>query len=250
MIARGVSLLEAFRPREPSLTLAALARRTGLPKPTVHRLANELVTLGLLQRNEGGYELGLLVFELGQRATRTAGLHDVALPYLGRLLEATRQVVNLAVLDGSDIVYVDRLRSRSDARLESTVGGRMPAHCTALGKVLLAHSAPTVVDRVVADGLAPRGPHTITSPEALRGELARVARDRVAYDIGESTASSLCVAAPVLDYQNNAVAAISVTGLPNEAALRAIGRTVREVGSALSRQYTVRWLANAARAAS
>jgi len=237
VLGRGFAILDAFRLREDFLTLNQLAERTGIPRSTTHRIANELIELGLLRRTNEGYELGLAIFEIGNRAARSASLAEIALPYLGRLLELTRQVVNLAVLDGTEVVYVDRLHAKRDAKMSTGVGSRLPAHCTALGKILLAMSAPTVTEKVIDKGLASRGPNTITDPVKFRTHLAEVRRRQVAFDVLESNALNFCVAAPILDFSGKPLAAISVTGFPDLASLERAAPVVLENARSLSRNY-------------
>jgi IclR family transcriptional regulator, acetate operon repressor len=248
VLGRGFAILDAFRLREDYLTLSQLAERTGLPRSTTHRLANELIELGLIRRSHDGYELGLSIFEIGNRAARTAGLQEVALPYLGRLLELTQQVVSVAVLDGTDVVYVDRLHAKRNARMRTGIGSRLPAHCTALGKVLLAMSDPRVTEQVIAKGLEPHGPNTITDPVKLRAHLAGVKSKQVAFDILESNATNLCVAAPILDFADKPVAAVSVTGFADLKSLERAAPIVLENARSLSRNYGLAMLERQSRA--
>lgn len=151
VVGRAVSLLAAFVPADNAVSLSELARRTGLPKPTAHRLAGHLISLGMLERTDGGLRLGLALFELGQLVPRQRGLRDAARPYLEDLRQASGEAVHLAILEAPDVVYVDKLAGRGGPALPSRVGGRMPAHCTAVGKVLLAH-APADLRRTVTQG--------------------------------------------------------------------------------------------------
>ncbi|WP_342000215.1 IclR family transcriptional regulator [Microbacterium sp. LWH7-1.2] len=237
VLGRGFAILDAFRLREDFLTLNQLAERTGIPRSTTHRIANELIELGLLRRTNEGYELGLAIFEIGNRAARSASLSEIALPYLGRLLELTRQVVNLAVLDGTEVVYVDRLHAKRDARMSSGIGSRLPAHCTALGKILLAMGPPSIAEKVIEKGLDPRGPNTITDPGRFRAHLAEVRRRQVAFDVHESNNINFCVAAPILDFAGKPLAAISVTGFPDLKSLERAAPVVLENARSLSRNY-------------
>jgi IclR family acetate operon transcriptional repressor len=112
------------RGASPGLGISELARRTGLAKTTVHRLTQELLDHGLLERHGENLRLGLRLFELGELATRQRNLRDVAMPHMADLRGATGQTVHLAVLQGTDVVYIQILRSRTAPRLPSRVGGR------------------------------------------------------------------------------------------------------------------------------
>src|SRR5205823_13960401 len=127
-LGRARSLLSAFCSGEAELTLAELSRRTDIPKPTGHRLLTELATWSVVERTPAGLRLGMGLFGLGQLAPRQRGLREAAAPFLADLFEATRETVHLAVLEGLEVVYVQKLDARRGPRLPSQVGGRMPAY--------------------------------------------------------------------------------------------------------------------------
>ena len=213
VLGRAVALLRAFGPDEPVLTLAELARRTGLPKATVHRMAGDLVELRLLDRVEGGYRLSGGLFELGMRASAERSLLELAMPFLQDLYERTHETVHLGIAEGQEVVYVAKIGGHRQVATPSRTGGRMPMHCTAIGKVLLAHADPAVRTAVLGGPLERRTPHTIVAPGLLRRQLDAVLEKGVAFEQEESTVGLRCVAAPVLDASGkHAVAAISVTG--------------------------------------
>lgn len=212
MLGRAFTLLGAFRPGDRELSLAELCRRTGMAKPTAHRLLAELASLGAVERTAGGIRLGLRLFELGQLVPRQRDLLEVAAPFLADLLEATRQTVHLGMLDGTDVVYVQKLVGHRGPDIPSRLGGRMPAHCTGVGKALLAFSPPERTDAVIATGLRRRTPRTVVAPGLLRAELAAIRRRGIAEEHEESAAGIACVAAPVLGEDGHAVAAVSITG--------------------------------------
>ncbi len=194
------------------LSLAELTRRSGLAKPTVHRICADLVARRILERTAGGYRLGIRLFELGNQVPVHRSLREVALPFLEDLYEATHELVHIAVLDGSDVVCVEKIASHRAMPSPARVGGRDPAYCTGVGKALLAFSAPEALDGVLARGLAPRTPYTIVLPRLLREQLDEIRRTAVAYDREELTIGMTCVAAPVLGADGLAVAALSVSG--------------------------------------
>lgn len=213
VLGKAVLILHAFRPEDRNLALAEMVRRTGLHKATAHRLSEQMVQLGLLDRGEGGYRLGQGLFELGMRASRERSLLELAMPFLQDLYERTHETVHLGVRDGHDVVYVAKIGGHRQARSPSRTGGRLPLYCTAIGKALLAHSSPEFQAEVLAGPLPRRTPHTLVAPGMLRTQLDRIPERGVAYEREESTLGLVCVAAPVLDDQGgHAIAAISVTG--------------------------------------
>ncbi|WP_026361502.1 IclR family transcriptional regulator [Amycolatopsis nigrescens] len=232
---RLTALLTAFEPGDDALGVSELARRTALPKSSVHRLVGHLVAAGLLEREQTSVRLGLKLFEIGQLAIRQRGLVDSARPYLADLREATRNTVHLAVLEGTEVVYLDVVRGADAPNLPSRIGGRFPAHATGVGKAMLAYAPASVLDTVLAAGLPRIGPRTITAPGLLRRQLAKVRTDGVAYEREESRAGVTCAASPLLDGQGRAVASISISGWSNRMRLDRVAPAVRTAALALTR---------------
>jgi IclR family transcriptional regulator, acetate operon repressor len=235
VLGRTMALLTAFRSGEEELTLAELARRAGIPKPTAHRLLAELATWNVVERTPGGHRLGMRLFELGQLAPQQRGLREAAAPFLADLFEATHETVHLAVPDGVDVVYVQKLPGRHGPRIDSRIGGRMPAYCTGVGKALLAFGPPERLAEVLAAGLVRRTPRTVVAPGLLRQELDRVRACGVAEEHEESTVGIACTAALVMDASGRAVAAISITGWANRMDTARLAPAVRTAALGLSR---------------
>lgn len=212
VLARAFTLLSAFKPGDAELTLAELCRRTAIPKPTAHRLLAELATWDVIERTPTGLRLGMRLFELGQLAPRQRGLREAAAPFLADLFEATHETVHLAILDGTEVVYLQKLDAKAGPAVPSRIGGRMPAHCTGVGKAMLAFSPRERLEHVLAAGLTRRTPRTVIAPGLLERELKTICQRGVAEEHEESGAGIACIAAPVLDASGVAVAAISITG--------------------------------------
>ncbi|GEL18730.1 IclR family transcriptional regulator [Pseudonocardia asaccharolytica] len=209
--ARVLAVLAAFSATNPRLTLTEISRRTGLPLTTTHRLVGELAAWGALERaGDGRYRIGLRLWEVGSLAPRSLGLRESAMPFLEDLYEVTRENVQLAVLDGTEVVYVERLSARSAVSVITRVGGRLPLHATGVGLVLLAHSPPELQERVLAGPLRRYTRKTICRPDELRRMLADVRRTGVAISDGQIELVSLSVAAPVRGPGGEVVAAVSV----------------------------------------
>ncbi|MGH3969163.1 MAG: IclR family transcriptional regulator [Mycobacterium sp.] len=193
------------------LTLAQLVRRTGLPRSSAHRMLERLVQLRWLRRNGYHYELGMRLVELGSLAVHQDRLHRAAIPLLHDLHRATGLVVHLAVLDGADVVYLEKIGGRMVAAIPTRVGGRQPAHCTAVGKAILAYSDG-------ADGVdlaSGKTRYSIGSPAQLAAELTKTRAHGVAFDREESLPGFGCVAAPI-GGPGEAVAAVSICGPMNQ----------------------------------
>jgi DNA-binding IclR family transcriptional regulator len=237
-VARVAAVLGAFGPRDTELGISELARRTGLPKSTVHRLAQELVRCRLLERSASSLRLGLWLFELGGLVTQQRDLRDIAMPYMSDLREATGQTVHLAVLEGTDVVYIHILPSKDAPRMPSRIGGRVSAHATGVGKAMLAFSPPETVDAVIAKGLPPVGPRTITAAGLLRRQLGRIRTTGVAFDQEESGPGIVCAASPLLGPDGLPRAAISVSGWGGRLNVNRIAIAVRTTSLALARELS------------
>jgi IclR family acetate operon transcriptional repressor len=235
VIGRAMTLLAAFRPADTALSLAELTRRTGIPKPTVHRLVGELASWDVVERTGTGVRLGMRLFELGTMAPRQRGLREAAAPFLADLFEATHETVHLAVPDGVEVVYVEKIDSRRAPAVPSRVGGRMPAYCTGVGKALLAFAPAGRLADVVAAGLERRTPRTVVAPGHLARDLAVIAERGIAEEHEESTVGIACVAAPVLDAAGIAVAAVSITGWANRLDTGRLAPAVRTAALGIGR---------------
>lgn len=216
-LERGLSVLACFNSTQPVRGIADLADELGLSRSSTHRYVVTLTELGYLEQlDDRRYRLGLGVIDLGFSSLVSTGLGELARPHLAALRDRAALTVSLAVLDGQDVIYLERLRGRPSKR--STVelaidpGSRQPAHCTALGKVLLAHlPAPEQQQLLSSAKLARHAPNTITTNGALREELGRVRAQGLAVDDEELAPGLLAIAAPVHDDSDEVLAAIDIT---------------------------------------
>jgi IclR family acetate operon transcriptional repressor len=195
--------------------LTELARKLGLGKSSVHRLLASLVTRGYVEKNPESdrYRLTYRLFGVGSRAASRLGLRDTAHPVMERLAAQTGETVNLGVLDGTRVLSVHRVESQHLLRMHLEIGGGIPAHATALGKVLLAGLAPNeLTRRLRGQRLERLTPNTLADRSALRRALGRVREAGFATDDEECSLGLRCVAAPILDHRGLAAAAVSVSG--------------------------------------
>ncbi|MEU5598449.1 IclR family transcriptional regulator [Streptomyces sp. NPDC020298] len=217
-VASKVSqVLAAFAGNSTELSLAELRRRTGLPASTAHRLAQDLLREGMLERSpRGDYRIGLRLWEIAARSVRGSGLREVAMPYLQNLYEATQQHVQLAVLDGDQALIVEKISGPGAVPTVGRAGGRLPLHASGVGKAILAHTDQGVQDRVLAGPLHRFTPHTVTSPNELRAALAQIRRDRTAYCHQELTLGAVSCAALIPTPELTTVASVSVVVTADE----------------------------------
>lgn len=211
-VAGRISLIvEAFDTATPVLSLSKLTERTGLPKSTVHRVADQLLELRWLERTPLGYRLGMKFLEVGGLVAGRSPLQERARPYLQDLQVATGHAVHLGVFEDHEVVILEKLWGHGAPAVPTRVGGRLPAHCTALGKALLAFAGDSVIDDVIAAGLDKRTGRTIVVPELFRQQLATVRTTHWALAEEEDVIGLHCVAAPIRG-SGRAIAAVSVSG--------------------------------------
>lgn len=207
--SRTLSLLGTFDALHRRLTLTEIARRADLPVPTTYRLVKELRQWGALSRTPAGdYVIGRRLWDVGLLAPTQTGLREIASPFLHDLYGATLATVHLAVREGAQALYLDRLAGHASVPVVSKIGARLPLHATGVGKVLLAH-APDEVREEVLSKLARITPRTVVHAGVIRGQLARVQRDGYATTIEEMTLGACSVAVPI-SRDHQVVAALGV----------------------------------------
>ena len=234
---RLLAVLAAFDRTASALSLTEISRRAGLTLPTAHRLVGLLTTWGALERDaSGAYHIGLRLWEIGALAPRGLALREAAMPYLEDLYEATHENVQLAVRDGMDVVYIERISGRSAVGVLARVGAHWPLHATGVGLVLLAHCDPAFQEEYLAsEQLASFTPFTVTDPATLRRMLAEVRRCGFAISERQITDDALSVAAPVRGAHGEVVAAVSVVVPCAGARTSALAPAVRLAGLGISR---------------
>ena len=238
-LTRGLRLLELFSPEDFELSIGEMSRRSGIPKSTTHRLVSDLLAWGALERGRRGVRLGVRLFELGNLVPDHTRLRELAVPFAHTLNAVTRLTSNIAVREGTEIIYIEKIRSRDLRVPHSRVGGRLPMHCTALGKAILAFSNEDFVEAVLEPPLERLTPRTVTDPMALRGELEEVRRKRVAYDLEESHEGLFCVAAPILAATGRVLGSISVTGASSKSQAQSFADAVAASAQAITHALAV-----------
>jgi DNA-binding IclR family transcriptional regulator len=209
--ARALAVLGAFDTEHPRLTLSEISRRTGLPVPTAHRLARELESWRALDRDlHGRYHIGLRLWEIGLLAPLASRLGEIALPFMQDLYEVTRENIHLAIRDGFDAVYVEKLTGHRSVPIISRTGGRLPMHATGVGKALLAHQGDELVQAYCERPLERPTRYTIVERGRLFRELEQVRKRGYATTSEEMTLGSFSVAVPVLDQSGTAAAALGI----------------------------------------
>jgi DNA-binding IclR family transcriptional regulator len=208
--SRALSLLGAFDHRHRMLTLTELAGRAQLPLPTAHRLVGELVEWGALTRlADGHYAIGRRLWDVGLLAPVQTGLRQAASPFLHDVYAATLATVHLAVRDRHQVLYLERLSGRASVPIVSTVGSRLPLHCTGVGKVLLAFAPEAVQREVLQSRLRRVTRHTVTAPGLLAEQLRRVRIEGYATTVEEMSLGACSVAVPI-HHTGDVVASVGI----------------------------------------
>jgi len=211
MVDRVVLILSVFERSSEALTAGQISVRSGIPRSSVQRILQQLVSARWLKRHEDGYALGLRMFEIGSLVAHRNRITCVARPVIHELAQRSGQVVHLAVLDQQDVVYLDKVGGAFADTLPSRVGGRLPAHCTAVGKALLAYSPPATVSEYLATGLRRRTEASLATPAAIEAAIVTIRDSGYATERDEAVPGVACVAAPIRNY-DEVVAAVSVCG--------------------------------------
>ena len=238
-VGKALQLLAAFRGTKPELGVSDLARRAGMPKSTAFRLLADLESAGFVARSGTKYRLGISLFELGSRVgfCRPNGLREVAMHDLSELHVHTGLTAHLGVLEGSEVVYVEKVHGGNPLRTLTTPGARQPASCSGLGKAMLAYGTPQEVRAVVEAGLPRRTRHSITEPGRFARELDRIRESGVAHDREEAALGLACVAAPIVA-DGRVAAAVSVSGPSVGVNWQLVETHVRRAASRISRRYS------------
>jgi DNA-binding IclR family transcriptional regulator len=241
VLGRALQILGAFSAQRPAMCLSDLSRHADLPVSTVHRMVGELVAWGALERGDDGcYRIGLRLWEVGALAPRSTGLREVALPFLEDLAHVTRENVQLAVREGTEVVFVERIAGTGAVGVLTRVGGRFALTATGVGLVLLAHAPADVQEEVLAGPIERYTPRTVTDPLELRRMLADVRACGFAVSDRQVTMDALSVAAPVLDAQDRVVAAVSLVVRHDTVAPHTLQPLLHTNARAISRALALR----------
>lgn len=213
-VAKALSVIEILAScAEAGINLTELSASLNMPKSTAHRYLATLLELRLAERSSADrFRLGTKVIELAGSFLASSDVRKESESILDEMAEKTGETVHLAVPSGAAVVYIAKVESRHTLGMFSHIGARLPMHCTALGKSILAFSGPERIQAVLSELPKPRTPNTITSEQVLREELVLIRSQGFAVDNEENEVGICCVGAPILDYTGMAIAAMSISG--------------------------------------
>ena len=213
-VTRALDILEIFLGGADSVSAPEIGRALDLPRTTVHELIATLVDRRYLVADDAGrYRLGVRLHQLGSRYAEQLDLIREGRSAAQRVSDHCRETVHLGILEGRDVVYIAKVDSTHAVRMVSAAGLRLPAHCTAVGKMLLASLPEPALGELLSPDhpLQAMTPSTLTDPAALRADLDRARARGVAFERCESNPDVACVAAPVRDHTGNVIAALSIS---------------------------------------
>lgn len=253
-VKNGMRILRLFSSERPELRITEIANLLGMSKSSVSRLVNILVQEEFLEQSSTSsrYRPGISLFTLSGVITNNLEIHREALPVLKKLVRDVNETAHISVLEDTNIVYLHKVECKHPVRLESFVGVPNPAFCTSSGKVMLSFRSPREVERVIEAGLPKLGPGSVTDPGVFRRQMTAIRKAGYAVCIEELHEGVTSIGAPILDYTEEVVAAVSIAGPTiriNDESIPNMVKHVIAAGAVISSQlgYTGRlfqhWLA-------
>nr|AGF93146.1 transcriptional regulator, IclR family [uncultured organism] len=240
-VSRALSILNLLTSNSYTLSLAEISERVDLPKPTTHRMLQSLRNEGFVKQSpeDGSYKVGVKVFEMAHQYAENLDVRKEAQAELRKLNRQFDEIIHLAVLSGSEVVYIDKYDSKRALRIYSSVGKRVPAHCTALGKAILAYLTEYEINRILSEeSLTKHTDSTITDRDELDEELESIRDQGFATDQGEHEEEISCIASPIFNHEHDIEAAVSVT-IPsmrfNQDKVKEIAPVLKESAGVISR---------------
>lgn len=243
-VDRALDILLCFSTNSPELTMTQIAERTSMNKSTVHRLLATLEAKRFVERDQltGLYRPGNRLLQMAFLTLERDDLRSVASPFLKSLNDLHRETITLSIIDEMDVVYIDVLESPQSVKMSARPGKRMPAYCTASGKVIMAYSSEELLGKIYAQGFTRYSPSTVTDPKVMEHILELVRERGFAYSEEEYEEGINAVASPILDAKMQPLAAIAVAGpayrLPVKRLLE-IGPSIAEAARQITAEYKI-----------
>jgi len=240
-VERALQILGCFDDDHPERGVSEIAQEVGLHKATAHRIMTTLLNSGYLERtaDEQKYRLGVYLADLGSKVIRRLDVRHEALPYMAQLIEQWDETCDLGLFDQGQVFYIEVMRGSHTLTIAAAVGQRLPAHCTASGKLFLAHLLPHELDALLGQPLAAYTGRTLTSASALRQQFEVIRQQGYGFDDEEFEVGIRAVSAPIYDTEGKIAAAMSVTGPTSSLTpdrIPDIARSLIEATQAVSRR--------------
>jgi DNA-binding IclR family transcriptional regulator len=240
-VERALQILSCFDDEHPARGVSDIAQAVGLHKATAHRIVTTLLNHGYLERATDGqkYQLGLQLADLGFRVIRRMDLRREALPYMTQLVQRWDEACDLGIFDRGHVFYIEVIQGSHALTIAAAVGQRLPAHCTASGKLFLAHLPPHELDALLSRPLVAYTDKTITSPAELRRQIEVIRQQGYGFDDEEYEVGIRAVSAPIRNQEGTVIAAMSMPGPTSRMTLDRIPEIVeaiKEAAQAISRR--------------
>ncbi|AZO93784.1 IclR family transcriptional regulator [Halocella sp. SP3-1] len=227
---RALDVIEKLVESNKSMGVTELSDSLGLHKSTVYRLLATLGYRGYIEQDDyNKYKVGLKLFEIGGLVLTSLDLREQIKPYLKRLREETSETVHLGIMDKTEVVYIDKEETSETIRMYSRIGRRVPAHCTSLGKVILAYSKPDLIDQVVKNGLTGCTDKTIIGENQFRKHIKEVFEQGYAIDDEEHRMGIRCISGPIFNFNQDVIASFSISAPINRMTYERIDELVEVV---------------------
>lgn len=212
-VINAMKLLMLFSVEKPYLTVTEIALKTGLTKGAVSKIMATLASEGFVTKEpKKGYSLGYTIVNLAGVALTKNKIREFISPILNQVTLDLKEDSHVSVLDGFEIIYLQKIYSYKHSAAKTVLGGRNPAHCTSSGKILLAYKSESFIKRLVEHGLKSYTEHTISNPIKLQKELQFIRNNGYSISIDELTNGISSLAVPIKDYKNQVVASLSIVG--------------------------------------
>jgi IclR family transcriptional regulator, KDG regulon repressor len=239
---KGLMLLETLAQSEKPRGVTELSQEMGLTKSNVHRTLATLVSRGYVRKDPvlGRYEMTIRLWEVASKILNRLSLKPAASPFMQHLAAHTHETVHLSILDGLDVVYIDKIDSPEPVRAYSVIGGRSPAYCVATGKAMLAFQSPEFLAEIPFAGLPRFTERTVTQKDVFLREMERIRQNGYSVNRGEWRATVRGIAAPIFGVEGQVVGAVGLSGPGdrfNENKLRQYAPRILEAGEGISRAF-------------
>lgn len=213
-VERALQILGCFNDENPVRGVSEIAQAVGLHKATTHRIVTTLLNYGYLERadDDQRYRLGLRLAGLGFKVIRRMDLRREAIPYMNQLVEQWDEICDLSIFDEGRVFYVEVLRGSHALTISAAIGQRLPAHCTASGKLFLAYLPREELESILSKPIRAYTGKTITTPETLLQQFDAIRRQGYSFDDEELEAGIRAVAAPIRNHKSEIIAGISIAG--------------------------------------
>jgi DNA-binding IclR family transcriptional regulator len=234
-VERALAMLEAVAQEPEGLSNADISRQLQIPKSSASYILRTLQTQGYLNRDpqSGKYRVGLKILSLSRGALSGIDVREVALPVMRNLMQKTNLTCHLAILDGPDAVYIEKVEPEGFIRMDTWVGRRMRVHATSVGKSLVAYIPQQRLEEIIAEsGMEKRTPKTLTTLPRLLKELEKVREQGYSVDDEENNLGARCLGAPVFNQQGTIEAAVGLSGTINQVNSHTMPRIVEALKNA------------------